>query len=147
MIKKLAILVCLLAGSVGICLGAGTSENVLFNGENYVIAKKLLDESALRHAALASNIANVETPGYKRVDIDKNFEVQLNEAAGKSDLKALKALRPRIVQDPTAAAVRPDGNTVSLEKEMALDGANEMQYEFTAQYLANNLQMIQASMK
>ena len=34
----------------------------LFNQPNYVAAKKLLDVTALRHEALASNIANASTP-------------------------------------------------------------------------------------
>jgi len=39
----------------------------LFNQTNYVAAKKMLDATALRHEAIASNLANLETPRYKRV--------------------------------------------------------------------------------
>jgi flagellar basal body rod protein FlgC len=34
----------------------------LYNQENYLISKKLLDATHLRHEALANNLANVETP-------------------------------------------------------------------------------------
>ena len=45
----------------------------LFSNPDYAASKALLDATALRHEALASNIANVETPGYKRVDIAPSF--------------------------------------------------------------------------
>ena len=38
----------------------------LYSQENYLISKKLLDATHLRHEALANNLANVETPGFKR---------------------------------------------------------------------------------
>ena len=41
----------------------------LFNQPNYQATKKLLDVSVLRHEALASNLANLETPNYKRIDV------------------------------------------------------------------------------
>ena len=36
----------------------------LFNQSNYVVTKKLLDATVLRHQAIAGNLANVETPNY-----------------------------------------------------------------------------------
>ena len=38
----------------------------LYSQENYLISKKLLDATHLRHEALSNNLANVETPGFKR---------------------------------------------------------------------------------
>ena len=37
----------------------------LYSQENYLISKKLLDATHLRHEALANNLANVETPVLK----------------------------------------------------------------------------------
>jgi flagellar basal-body rod protein FlgB len=70
----------------------------LFSGNNYLAAKKLLDAAALRQSALASNIANVETPGYKRVDVDASFETQLVSATRKGETKELKLLQPQLAQ-------------------------------------------------
>ena len=39
----------------------------IYDRENYILAKKLLDVSHARHEALSGNLANAETPGYKRV--------------------------------------------------------------------------------
>ena len=41
----------------------------IFQTDNYQLARKLLDASVLRHEAIASNIANVETAGFRRLDI------------------------------------------------------------------------------
>ena len=49
----------------------------LFNQPNYLAAKKTLDAVALRQEAINNNLANLETPGYKRVDLSSNFEQEL----------------------------------------------------------------------
>ena len=36
----------------------------LYSQENYLISKKLLDATHLRHEALSNNLANVETPWF-----------------------------------------------------------------------------------
>jgi len=46
--------------------------DALFADSYYTAAKKMLDVTALRHEAIASNLANVETPGYKRLDVACN---------------------------------------------------------------------------
>jgi hypothetical protein len=43
--------------------------DALFTDSDYVAAKKMLDVTVLRHQAIASNLANVETPNYKRLDV------------------------------------------------------------------------------
>ena len=57
----------------------------LYSQENYLISKKLLDATQLRHETLANNIANVETPGFKRRDLPKNFSVELRRAVDRKD--------------------------------------------------------------
>ena len=51
--------------------------DILSNQTIDVLAKSL-DGYAMRHKAIASNIANVETPGFKRMDVD--FEGALKQA-------------------------------------------------------------------
>lgn len=88
-------------------------------------------EAALRGAAakqraIASNIANVNTPGYQRVDV--NFTDALQRAVNRDDRAALTAFRP-VPQRDSAAAVRQDGNTVDLDTEAAEQAANGLHYE------------------
>ncbi len=114
----------------------------IFSGENYLIGKRLLDAAALRQDALASNVANVETPGYKRVDIDKAFETQLATAVKQRDIEDLQTLRPKLTQDVNASAVRADGNNVAMDRELMEINRNTVEYQFLTQYLSNNLQAI-----
>ena len=46
----------------------------LYSANNYILSKKMLDASHIRHEALSNNIANAETPGYKRRDLPVTFE-------------------------------------------------------------------------
>ena len=75
----------------------------LFSNQNYAAAKQLLDVANLRSTALASNIANVETPGYKRVDLPASFSAEfaarMKSGAGASG--ALPVLTEDISDDKT----------------------------------------------
>ena len=54
--------------------------DALFNQPEYLAAKKTLDADTLRQQAIASNIANLETPGYKRLDVAASFNTELQRA-------------------------------------------------------------------
>ncbi|HEY8450564.1 MAG TPA: flagellar basal body rod protein FlgB, partial [Bacillota bacterium] len=108
---------------------------------------------AARQAAITQNVAHVETPGYIRQDV--RFREALHAALagpsqrlplGRSDERHLPGLRdglvaavePQPVLDP-AAATRADGNTVSLDQEMALLAANALEYQVLARQLSMRL--------
>lgn len=92
--------------------------DALFNQPSYVTAKSMLDVSEMRQKAIAANIANVETPGYKRLEVSRSFEAEFQQAIGSGDLNSLQSLRPSLVEDRTAIASTRDGNTVKLEDEL-----------------------------
>lgn len=117
----------------------------LMQRENYVLAKKLLDVSHTRQQALASNIANVETPGYKRIDIETNFDAQLRRAADQNDLKAIGDLEVRTVTDLNTPSVRPDGNNVQIDQELLQMQKNLMQYQFLTNYTSNSLSRLKTA--
>ena len=54
--------------------------NGLFSGSNYEGLKKMLDATVMRHEAISSNLANLETPNYKRIDVDSSFSSELGRA-------------------------------------------------------------------
>ena len=94
----------------------------------------------MRHEALASNIANLETPAYKRVDLPKDFSEQFatsmrNRAMG-------TAPTPKIVEDPTAQAQRKDGNNVQLEKELLAMNKNGVEYEVLTEFVSGSLKQL-----
>jgi len=69
----------------------------------------------LRQRTIASNMANIETPGYRRLDV--KFEELLAEAMHSSDGVDAKDLEPEIYQ-PGNTPIRSNGNDVSLEAEI-----------------------------
>ena len=113
--------------------------DALFNQPNYLAAKKTLDVVALRQEAIASNIANLETPGYRRVDIAPNFQAQLDRAVGSRDAQQLAALQPTLAIDPNAAPNSRDGNTVSLEKELMLMSQNTLTNALETQLVSGTM--------
>jgi flagellar basal-body rod protein FlgB len=90
----------------------------LFNQPNYLAAKQSLDAVVLREGAIANNIANLETPGYKRIDLSPSFENELARACSSGDPQQIAALKPTLAVDATALPGSLDGNTVHLESEM-----------------------------
>jgi flagellar basal-body rod protein FlgB len=92
--------------------------DALFNQPAYVAAKKMLDATVLRQEAIASNLSNVETPNYKRLDVAPSFEAQLSRAVQSGDAAQISTLQPRLAVDASAESGRGDGNTVTLESEM-----------------------------
>ena len=106
----------------------------LFASANYQGVKKMLDATVLRQEAIASNLANVETPHYKRVDVSPSFASQLSRAIGTGRPSALNGVKPAIGIDQTAVAQNRDGNSVQLEKEMMY-----LQKNFVAHHLQTQM--------
>ena len=111
----------------------------LFNQPSYLAAKKTLDAVAVRQEAIANNIANLETPGYKRVDLSPTFRAELDRACASGDAKQIAALKPTLSVDTTAVASSRDGNSVSLESEMMQLNQNVMTHTLETQMLSGML--------
>lgn len=87
----------------------------IFQSDNYQLSRKLLDAAALRQEAIASNIANAETPGYHRLDLAPSFAEQLKSRMATGELASSPdSLRPTLSEDTHACSTRPDGNTVEI---------------------------------
>lgn len=111
----------------------------LFNQPNYQATKKLLDVSVLRHEALASNLANLETPNYKRLDVAPAFEAELRQAVGTQDPSVIAAMRPRLEVDTAAHSSGRDGNTVQLESELMKLNQNTLEHTLETQLVSSSL--------
>ena len=111
----------------------------LFNQSGYVGAKKMLDLSALRHEAIASNLANLETPHYRRVDVSPDFATKLQQAVASGDAQQIARLEPSMAPDMNAVASRKDGNTVELESELLKLNQNFMEHQLETQLVTSTL--------
>lgn len=114
---------------------------LLFGATRIPLLKKGLDAYALRQRAIADNIANVETPGYRRKEV--KFEEKLEEVTRAGDLTRthqrhlmnvdpeLGHLKPELEFDPTPAEAG-DLNNVDIDREMTELAKNHLQFNQAA---------------
>jgi flagellar basal-body rod protein FlgB len=115
----------------------------IFQSNTYELARKLLDASALRQEAIASNIANAETPGYHRVDVSPDFAQQLKASlANGGSPDSLDSIKPKLAEDHQARSVRPDGNTVELEHELLAMNKNSVDYDYLTEIVSQNIKQL-----
>ncbi len=111
----------------------------IFADSGYVAAKKLLDVSVLRHQAIASNLANLETPNYKRIDVAPSFEAELKHAVASNNSGEVSRLAPSLAEDKPSVSGRSDGNTVQLETEMLKLNENTVENTLETQLVSSSL--------
>ena len=115
----------------------------IFQTDNYQLARKLLDVSALRQEAIATNVANAETPGFRRVDIAPDFAAQLKARVAAGDFAATAGtINPHLTEDQTARSVRPDGNTVEIERELLAMNRNAVEFDYLSEVVSGNLKQL-----
>ena len=99
------------------------------------VLDKAADASWTRNEIIANNIANIDTPGYKRQDL--NFEDELERALGHNryismDQKVAnlkeKHLKARVVNDYSGFSYRMDKNNVDVDTENVTLAANQLKY-------------------
>jgi flagellar basal-body rod protein FlgB len=120
------------------------SINPIFQSDDtYVLARKLMDLSALRQEAIASNIANAETPGYRRIDVAPDFASQLKaQVSSGVPISQLDSLNPSLATDSQARTVRPDGNTVDIEHELLAMNKNAVEYGFLTEVASSSIKQL-----
>jgi flagellar basal-body rod protein FlgB len=94
-----------------------------------------MDLLSARQKQVASNIANVDTPGYRTRDIDFQSEFQ-NAAGGAPHVQTVEGL-----------AVRNDGNNVSIDRESRLLAENALRFQVASSLLRSQIQMVRGAIK
>lgn len=122
------------------CFSGSVMLESLFASSNYQASKLLMDVTAMRHEALAGNLANVETPGFKRMDIDPSFQASLNASIRAGEVEQIQQLgAPRLSEVEGLKATRADGNNVSLDKELMYLNENALNYSAMGQFVSSSL--------
>ena len=114
----------------------------VFQSDNYQLARKLLDASVVRQEAIASNIANADTPGYHRLDLAPDFATELRNRLEAGKFADTASLKPTIVEDLSARSVRPDGNSVEMETELLAMNRNGVEYDYLAEVVTRNIKQM-----
>jgi flagellar basal-body rod protein FlgB len=125
------------------------------NAFDYInVLDKAADAAALRNELISNNIANQDTPGYKRQDV--NFEAQLTKAMHNSKYISIdskvanlrnSALKPRQYTDYENYSYRLDGNNVDPEQEQVALAANQLKYQGLTKSINAEFSNLSAVMK
>lgn len=91
---------------------------------------RYLDLTAAQMKVTAANIANVDTPGYKTQGF--SFEQEFASAMNKAGVEA--TAKPRI-SEVDGLVARPDGNTVSLDRESMQLAKSQLQFRMGVELL------------
>ena len=113
--------------------------------------EKSLDLRSMRHRVLASNIANMDTPNYKAVELEVEKEIRRENGTERT----VKLVRTHSNHIPVARtpmdnvklttdnsprfSLRGDGNTVDVDKTMGQLAENTILYRTAAQLISNRL--------
>lgn len=107
---------------------------------NYInVLNKAVNASWTKNEIIANNIANVDTPDYKRKDLD--FESLLSQALSDTSVHTknldkkvaninLSSLNPNIYTEYSTLSYRYDGNNVDIDTESAYLADNQIRYQF-----------------
>lgn len=102
---------------------------------------QLMSAATLRGRVISNNIAQANTPGFKRQVV--RFEDQLARELERGS-RALERIRPTITTDLDTPA-RPDGNNVTLELEMNAGSENRLLFETYATILSGRMELIRSA--
>jgi flagellar basal-body rod protein FlgB len=96
----------------------------------------------LRQRTIASNMANIETPRYRRIDV--KFDELLAKALGTSHAADLEKLEPEIYE-PRNTPVREDGNDVNMEAEVGNLVKNSLRHTAYVRLMQKRFAQVEAA--
>ncbi|MCB8814110.1 flagellar basal body rod protein FlgB [Desulfosporosinus shakirovi] len=121
------------------------------------VLQKGLDASSRRHQVLSNNVANIDTPNFKRSDVD--FQTVLGTALGeKSGNLPMKLTTPKhipgiqegngsgVVTD-NSTSFRNDGNNVDVDREMTYVAENGLYYNSLTRTISSQLGLLRMVVK
>lgn len=97
----------------------------------------------LRQKTIASNVANMETPGYRRVDVQ--FQDLLAKAMNASGSVDMKDVEPEVYQ-PENTVVKSNGNDVSFEVEVGQMVKNTLRHKTYIRLLQKKYAQLELAM-
>ena len=102
---------------------------------------RFLDATAQRQQAITTNIANIDTPGYRTKDVD--FRNLLQQASSGMTNVGF----PTHLREVQGLMERPDGNNVSLEREGLALADTQLQFQTGVQLLRSEFKRLQMAIQ
>jgi len=116
------------------------------------LGQRALDYHLQRHNVLASNVANVDTPGFRPMElVRESGRDRLDPGGPRVRLERTRSAHLRLPNEragETGAGiervVQPGGdhNAVSLEREMAKVAANDLRFSAVGRFVRQHLGML-----
>ncbi len=132
-------------------------KNFLFRRTEIPNLSRGLDVYALRQKAISGNIANVQTPGYRRKEV--KFEEKLQNALKKKIAGVrthrnhlpvgrgrIEDISPQVVED-SSKNLASGVNNVDIEREMVDQVKNEIRFLLGSRLINKNFAALRASIK
>jgi flagellar basal-body rod protein FlgB len=101
--------------------------------------EQYMDLLAARQKLVASNIANVDTPGYRTKDIDFHLEFL-------SHMDSSEKAQPTVFDVP-GLLVHNDGNDVSLDREMKALSENAIRFSVASNLIKSEFRMVKSAIQ
>lgn len=105
--------------------------------------ERALSGAAMRQQALANNVANINTAGFKRSDVDFHGALAAAMEDGSPERVAAVSFSPTV---DAATSLRADGNNVDADQEMAGLAENGIEYQALVSVARARMQMLEIVM-
>ena len=134
------------------------TRELLFRKTSLPAVAKSLDASMLRSKAIANNLANVDVPGYQRVEVA--FEKELSSALDRTKLRGAKTNKAHLdIGQKDLSKVKPEAykpvdntlpsgvNNVDVDIENAKLAENQILFNFGVKFASERYSAVQQSIK
>jgi flagellar basal-body rod protein FlgB len=115
--------------------------NMNMNDATVEAVSRFLDVNVARYRLIASNLANVDTPGYRARDLDFRAELARASAAGEDGGLSDASYTP-VAKTLHGLIERPDGNDVSVERETLAMAETQMRFNLGVSLLKDEFHTI-----
>lgn len=126
---------------------------------NLTLREKSLDAAWTRNEVIVNNIANVDTPNFKKSTV--NFEGYLEDAIGGNGFRGITTdkrhiqignkspedIDLKVTKDYKELSTRLDGNNVDIETEMASLAKNNIRYNTLIQSINSSYQRLKSAIR
>jgi flagellar basal-body rod protein FlgB len=106
--------------------------------------ERAMSGAMLRQQVLANNLANANTPGFKRSDVD--FQGALAQAFSRNAGAGGIGATPFAVEQETNTTVRADGSNVDVDTEMANLAQNSLAYTAYTSVVTARIKILETAM-
>ena len=129
------------------------------NSSHFRTLERTLDASSLRQAVIANNIANVDTPRFKRSEVQ--FESLLQQSLNGSPSRVIglrtdprhinigrtsQEMKPKIVVDENSV-MNNNLNNVDIDAEMSLMAKNQLRYNTLVQQASHEIKLARTAVE